>query len=128
MGYVNEFEDEAMQYKTKADTGMKEDAKEAWEKAELEREKAIEKRREEREELEERIEESREAREDKVEISENGKALLKENTNLDNIDLDTPVIAETKTETADGLKEPVIYTKIGEVNQAGQNVSISISV
>lgn len=128
MGYVNEFEDKAEQYKTKADTGMQEDAKAAREKAEAELKKAIEKRKAECEKLEERIEESREARENKLEISEDGKVLLKENTDLDNIDLDNPVSAETKTDTVDIVKWPVTYTKTGEINQAGQNVSISISI
>lgn len=132
MGYVNEFEEKAEQYKTKADVGMQEDAKAAREKAEAELEKAIEKRKAEREKLEERIEESREAsrgtREDKLEISKDGKALLNENSDLDNIDLDNPVSIETKAETADGVKEPVTYTKTGEVNQIDQSVSISISI
>lgn len=128
MGYVNEFEDKAEQYKTEADAGMQEDAKAAREKAEAELEKAIEKRKAERKKLEEKIEESREAREDKVEISEDGKALLKENTNSDNIDLDNPVSIEIKAETADGVKDPVMYTKTGKVNQTEQSVSISISI
>lgn len=88
---------------------MKEDVKEAREKAELEREKAIEKRKAERENLEERIEESREARQDKVEISEDGKALLKESTKVDNVGPDGIVSAEIKSETADTVKEPVTY-------------------
>lgn len=128
MGYVNEFEDKADQYKTKADAGMKEDAKAAREKAEAELEKAIEKRKAEREKLEERIEERRETREDKVEISEDGKALLEENTNLENVDLNNIDSAETKTGTADLVKEPVTYTKTGEVNRTDQSVSISISI
>lgn len=129
MGYVNEFEEKAFECKDIADEGMKDDAKEAREKAKLEREKAIEKRREEREKLEERIEENREIREDKVEISEDGKALL-ENTYLDNADLDNTVSAETKIDTddIDIVKKPVTYSKTGEVNQTGQNVNISISV
>ena len=128
MGYVNEFEDKADEYKIKADAGMQEEAKEARERAEAEREKAIEKRKAEREKLEERMEENKEAREDKVEISEGGKALLEENSNLDNIDLNNTVSTGTKTESSDTVKEPVTYTKTGEVNQTGQNVSISISV
>ena len=121
MGYVNEFENKAEQYKTEADEGMKEDAKEAREKDKLEREKAIEKRREERQKLEERLEKSREAGEDKVEISEDGKALLEKNTNC-------TVSTETKSNTADTITEPVTYTKTGEVNQTGQSAGISISV
>lgn len=52
MGYVNDFENKAYQYKDEADEGMKEEAKEAREKEKLAREQAIEKRREERKELE----------------------------------------------------------------------------
>lgn len=97
MGYVNEFSDKAEQYKTEADEGMKEDAKEAREKAKLEREKAIEKRKEERQKLQERIEEGRELREDKVEISEEGMKLLKENADIESMDVDGTVIAEANT-------------------------------
>ena len=52
MGYVNDFENKAYQYKDETDEGMKEEAKEAREKEKLAREQAIEKRREERKELE----------------------------------------------------------------------------
>lgn len=128
MGYVNEFEGKAEQYKTEADEGMKEDAKEVREKATMEREKAIEKRRGEREKQENRIEESREARKDQVQISEDGKALLEGNANLNSEYLDNSVSAEIKTDTADVVKEPVTYTKTGEVDQTEQSASISISV
>lgn len=57
MGYVNEFEDKAYQYKDEADEGMKEEAEETREKEKLAREEAIEKRREERKELEAQKEE-----------------------------------------------------------------------
>lgn len=95
MGYVTEFEGKAEQYKTEADAGMKEDAEEAREKVKSELDKAIRKRREECERFEERIEERRETREDTVEISEEGKALLEKSANMDNIDLDNTVSAET---------------------------------
>ena len=82
MGYMNEFSEKAESYKVKADEGMKEDAKEAREKAELECKKAIEKRREERENSEKKLEESRAknkgSKMDSVEIGEDGKALQKE--------------------------------------------------
>ena len=52
MGYVNEFENKAYQYKSEADEGMKEEAEESREKEKLAREQAIEKRREERKESE----------------------------------------------------------------------------
>ena len=81
MGYVGEFHDKAEEYKMEADKGMEEDAREAREKAKLQREEAIQKRREEREKLEEGMEENRNAdtNTDIVEISEEGKALLKNN-------------------------------------------------
>lgn len=104
MGYVTEFSDKADEYKEVADRGMKEDAEEAREKAKLEGEKVIQKRKEECEKLEERIEESR-------------------NENKDNINPDNTVSTSTKTG-----KEPVIYTKTGEVSQPEQTASISISV
>ena len=130
MGYVAEFSDKADEYKEVADRGMKEDAEEAREKAKSEREEAIQKRREEREKLEERIEESRNKNKetDILEVSEEGRGLLKENgvadsNASDNINLDNTVSHSTKTG-----KEPVIYTKAGEVSQQEQTVNISISV
>lgn len=116
MGYVGEFSARAQEYKAEAGEGLKEDEKEAREKAELEREKAIQKRKEEREKLEE-------SREDRVEISGDGMGLLEDNTDFDN-----NVSPETKTETTDDVKEPVTYTKMGEVNQTVQSAGISISV
>lgn len=105
MGYVGEFSDKAEEYKAEADKGMEEDAREARERAKLQREEAIRKRREEREKLEERIEENRNAdtNTDVVEISEEGKVLLE-----DNIDSDSTGSDEIKM---DAVKEPVIYTK-----------------
>ena len=79
MGYVNQFQGKAQQYKSEVGAGMEEDAKEAREKARLEREKAIERRREEREKQEEGMEVSGI---DKVEISEEGRALLEENAEV----------------------------------------------
>ncbi len=118
MGYVHEFADKAEDYKTKAYEGMKEEAKEAREQARLEREKAIQKHKEEREKFEERIEENKET--DIVEVSEEGKVLLKDNTMFDNTD-----VAETKV---DSVKQPVIYTKTGDISQVEQDANISISL
>lgn len=111
MGYVTEYANKADEYKTKADEGMKEDAEEARKKAELEREKAIRKRREEREKLEEKIEENKDKNDETVivEVSEEGKAMLKENAAVDGNE-----------------KEPVIYTKDGEISRSEQSTSISI--
>lgn len=130
MGYVTEFSDRANEYKEEADSGMKEDAEEARERAKSEREKAIQKGREEREKLEERIEERRNENKegDTVYVSEEGKELLKENGTIgsndsDNINPDNTVSTNIKTG-----KEPVLYTKAGEVSQPEQTTSISVSV
>ena len=53
MGYVNDFEGRAYDYKDKAEEGMKEEAKEDKEKEKLEREQELEKRREERKQAQE---------------------------------------------------------------------------
>ncbi len=126
IGYVGEFSDKAEKYKAEADEGMKEDAKEAREKAELERERMIQKRREERQEFEKRTEENRSK--DTVELSEAGKELLKDNGDLDSADSDSSVSAEIRT---DAVKtEPVIYTKDGgaALSSEGTGVNISVSV
>ena len=124
MGYVGDFYDKAEDYKAEADKGMEEDAKEAREKAELQREKAVQKRREEREKLEAQIEENRNAdtNTDTVEISEEGKVLLKDNLDTDAVE------AETDAVKSDTGKEPVTYTKAGDVVPMAQGRSISVSV
>lgn len=80
MGYVGEFSDRAEKYKAEAEEGMKKDAEEAREIAKEQREEAIQKRKEEREKQEKNIEENRngDANIDTVEISEEGKVLLKD--------------------------------------------------
>lgn len=118
MGYACEFTDRADEYKVKADEGMKEEAKAAREKEKAEREKAIQKRKEERDKFEEKIEER--IKTDTVEVSEEGKILLKDNRDIENADS-----SETKSDIA---KEPVTYTKTGEVSQTDQTAVISISV
>lgn len=59
MGYVNDFETHAYQYKDTAEEGMKEEAEEAREKRKKELEERIEKSREERKELEAQREQER---------------------------------------------------------------------
>lgn len=119
MGYATDFAGKAEAYKTKADKGMKEEAKELREKEKLECEKAIEKRREEREKLEARIEKNKENKIDTIEVSEEGKVLVKDTVKPD---------GEISTENTEGNKEAIIYTKAGEVSQTEQGSSISISV
>lgn len=126
MGYVGEFADKAEDYRKTAEKGMKEDAKEAGEKAKTEQENAIRKRREEREELEKRIAESRNGDTDTVSISENGKAALDGKTDSVQTGTDNGISVE---ETADAVKtEPVIYSKSGEKAEfePGANVSVSV--
>ena len=122
MGYADEFSDKAEDYKAEADKGMEEDAREAREKAKLQREEAIQERREEREKLEDRIEGNRNAdtNTDTVEISEEGKVLLKDNVDSGSIGSD-----EIKM---DAVKEPVTYTKTGVTVSAEHEASISVSV
>ena len=55
MGYVNEYEDRAFEYKKTADDGMEKEAEENREKEKLAREEAIKKRREERKAQEEKL-------------------------------------------------------------------------
>lgn len=116
MGYMSACHEAACEYKEQADEGMKEDAEETRRIAEEQREETVRKRREEREELEERIEENRNAAAGTdmketgaylVEISEEGKALLK-----DHADSDSTGSEEIKM---DAVREPVIYTKTGEM-------------
>lgn len=116
MGYAGEYADKAEDYKTEADKGMEEDAKEAREKAKAECERAIRKCREERENLEERVNENK--NEDTLEVSEEGKVLLKDSEDMAGADA-------AKT---DVIKEPVIYTKAGEVSHTEQSVNISIAI
>ncbi len=127
MGYACDFADKAEEYKTEADKGMEEDAKEAREKAKTELKKAIKKRREEREKLEEKILENKNAKNntadtgtDIIEVSEEGRILLKDNTDLDN-----KSSQEIKTEA---VKEPVMYTKTGKLVHAEQSTGISAAV
>lgn len=85
MGYANDFTDKAREYKTQADEGTREEAREEREKARLEQLEAIEKRREERKEQEEKIEESTNPADniiDTVEISEAGIILSQEHNTL----------------------------------------------
>lgn len=110
MGYACECSDRAEEYKAKADKGMEEDARDAREKAKLQREEAIRKCKEEREKREENIEEGRNADAKETgptsqEIREEGKALPKETA-----------------------QESVSYTKTGEAIKAVSGASISVSV
>lgn len=124
MGYANECSDRAEEYKAETDEGMKKDAEEARKIAKEQREEAIQKRRDEREKLEAKMEENRNAdtNTDTVEISEEGKVLLKDNLGTDAVETETDVVK------SDTVKEPVTYTKAGDVVPMEQETSISVSV
>lgn len=118
MGYVGEFADKTEEYKTKAARGMEEDAKEAREREQAEREDAIRKRKEAREKREERIDENRDT-DTNQDTSETGRE-GKDSMNPEQVDSDRIKIRSGK--------EPAIYTKTGEAVPAEQSVSISLSV
>ena len=126
MGYASDFADKAKDYQKTTEKGMKEDAKEAREKAKAEQENAIQKRREQREELEKRIEEKRKGNTDAISISESEKATLDGKTDSVQIGADNDIFVE---ETADVIKmEPVIYTKTGEASKSESGMNLSVLV
>lgn len=122
MEYVGDFSDKTEEYQEIADKGMEEDARQAKEKAEADREAAIQKRREELEELEKKTGENRDENADSIEISEDGRVLLKENGGSDSTVLDV-----TASDTVS--PEPVIYTKsAGAANKPEPGMHISVFV
>ncbi len=126
MGYMGDFAEKAEDYQKVTEKGMKEDAKEAGEKAKLEQENAIRNRKEEREEQEKRIEESRNEDTDTVSISESGKAVLSEKASADQTGKDSTISAE---KPEDSVKtEPVTYTKTGEAVGPEPSATLSVSV
>ncbi len=126
MGYASDFADKAEDYQKTTEKGMKEDAKEAREKAKTEQENAIQKRREQREEMEKKIAESRNGDTDTVSISESGKAALDGKTDSVQTGADNGISAE---EAADAVKmEPAIYSKSGEKAESEPAANFSVSV
>lgn len=113
MGYMNECQEDANEYKAIADDGMKEDAEDTRKIAEKQREEMIKNRREEREE---------------------GKVLLKENTTTESSVADGTETDGTNPDDGTNRKpkvdfEPVFYSSAGTVEQSedtGVKVSASI--
>lgn len=144
LGYAADFKGKTEEYRKKADEGMEEDVKEAREKEQDTRERAIEKRREERKKLEAELAARREEsgqteaasgvqakdRVDTVEVSEEGKALAQADAKDAAADTDGAVKADRAADSAAGAddgKARVIYTKSGETGkgmEAGGSVSI----
>ncbi len=118
MGYAGQFFNKAEEYKNKAGEGTREEAEEIRERAEEETKEIIEKRKEEHEKLEERIETGKET--GTVEISEEGRILLEQNSNLYKTDYQGTKPA--------GYKEAVIYNKTGETVQQVQDINIPASI
>ena len=126
MGYASDFADKAEDYRKTTEKGMKEDAKEAREKANTEQENAIRKRREQREEMEKKIAESRNGDMDTVSISESGKAALDGKTDSVQTGADNGISVK---ETADAIKmEPAIYSKSGEKAEFESGANFSVFV
>ena len=122
MGYAGQFFNKAEDYKNKAGEGTREEAEEIRERAEEETKEIIEKRKEEREKLEERIETGKETGKetDTVEISEEGRILLEQNSNLYKTDYQGTKPA--------GYKEAVMDNKSGETVQQVQDINIPASI
>lgn len=126
MGYVSDFADKAEDYQKVTEEGMKEEPKEAREKAKTEQENAIQRRREEREEQEKRIAENRNGDTDTVSISESGKAALSEKSSLDQTGKNGSISTEKLVDSVE--MEPVIYTKTGETAEPEPDAAFSVSV
>lgn len=115
--YAGDFAERVNDYKRVADEGMKKDAEEARQKEEQACEAAIEKRREEREKREEKLEKSRDTGTDSVEISDAGNVLLEENSGG---------APDGQGGGSVAKREPVLYTKAGEISTAEGNGGVQI--
>lgn len=139
MGYVNEFEDKAYQYKDKADEGMKEEAEESKEKEKIAREQAIEKRREERKELEEqRIEKSKNEVEHVETASDPAigetplnemNSIIPKNDTVDISDEGRMLLNQSISDTAANLPDaPVLYSSSGTSDKSIRMEAPSLNV
>lgn len=123
LGYAGDMADQAEAYETKAEEGMKADAKEQKEKAKADQEKIIEKRKEDQKELETRIEQSRNPDGDTIEISGDGKPVFAETAG-------TEATGSGDAASGAGTQEmpPVVYNSAGEVSPQEVPVQAEISV
>ncbi len=158
MGYVNEFEDRAEEYKKKAGEGMKKDAQEAAEKEKAQQEDMIEKRREERHLMEEKLaadrggnavqcagakiadtlktgvqsEDATNVRTDAdtVQLSRQGKALSEKQVKdaQGQCILSCPVTGQGGVGAAPADRKPVVYRKTGEAVSQSKTGSISVLI
>lgn len=118
MGYVNSFNDDAWEYKKKADESLKEEAVQAKEKEKLEKEELANRIKEKAEETDKALGEA-----SKNPDAENDAKKTESN----------PQHAETEegsenTENEDNVNAPVTYTKTGEIVGMNTEFEVSISV
>lgn len=136
MGYVNDFENKAYQYKDEADEGMKEEAKEAREKEKLAREQAIEKRREERKELEaqreqkevENVENTNVPTTEENQSGEAGTITPKTDTVEISSEARTLLSQSSSGITANKSDEPVFYSSSGAADRSVPNEAPTLNV
>lgn len=156
MGYVNEFEYKAEEYKKKAGEGMKKDAQEAAEKEKAQQEDMIEKRREERRLMEEKLAADRDGNAvqcadakipdtlntgvqsegatsamtdaDTVQLSRQGKDLSEKQVKEAQRQYisSCPVTGQGGAAPAD--RKPVVYRKTGEAVSQSKTGSISVLI
>lgn len=124
MGYISNFNADAWEHKERTENGLKEEAVEAKEKAQLEREELAQRIKENREESEKRLEE---ASEGVVDTETSGKT---DGFEEGSSELQNPYGEgeTTKTEQAAETGAPVTYTKTGTVKPASVDVQFSVSV
>lgn len=125
LGYAGDMVDQAEAYESRAEEGMKADAKELKEKAKADQETIIEKRREEREKLEARIEQSRKPDSDTAQISEDGKAA---STSAKAAVPETSGPADAASDADPAELPPVVYNSAGEVQSQEAPAEAEISV
>lgn len=123
LGYAGDMVDQAEAYESRAEEGMKADAKERKEKAKADQEKSVEKRREEQERLEARIEQSRKPDSDTAQISEDGKAA---SMSAEAAGPEASGTADASAGTAE--MPPVVYNSAGEVQSQEAPAAAEVSV
>lgn len=127
MGYIEKCSDDAWEHKAKADEGLKQEAVEAKEKAQLDREELEQRLKENRRETERRIEEARKG-ENAAEAAVNAAQNTSEEVRTE---LDNPLeAAESTTEAAQAAADssvPVTYTKNGAVIPFNTGVKFSVT-
>lgn len=123
LGYAGDMVDQAESYETKAEEGMKADAKELRKKAKADQEKVAEKRKEDQRELEARIEQGRKPDGDTVEISKEGIAALAEDSGTE-----TAGSADAPSNSGTSEMPPVVYNSAGELSPQEAPAQVSVVV